>query len=400
MAEPRFKIKNKFQKDPEKKKETWRDVLSDAILEDVCVRLTGHKTFTVDFDDDGYNKGRLAELDYAGRKYFISFSEPNTKDARNSCFQSLSTALNTWAIECNGKGALYFYLLPSKGNQETPYFRFMFRLAKTIGVVFLNADGLFKTEIKAFNSVDDLVRARNESRKKNAGNNSSFVTTGPDGALQVYAKTYGANKGVAELLGMAAAKLTAGAVELFHIPEGNLKRLSKPSRRALEIIGEGRIQFVESDLTLEKKDFETGGDDLRSPRFTCNLLALRGPKKCVLCDCDIPQLIQGAHVWDIASIRKMTSLSTEKKLECALDGENGLWLCENHHKMFDSGVIGFDTGGTVVPKDGLSGSQRNFIDTTTLHPRLPAEILTAKFKSYLEKRRADPSRGSSRAGKG
>ena len=88
MAKPHFTIKNKFQK----RSELYEDILTRNILRDVCRRITGQTTYTVDFDDTGYNKGRLATLEYRGRINYISFSEFEIA-SRNSFFQSFPSAL-------------------------------------------------------------------------------------------------------------------------------------------------------------------------------------------------------------------------------------------------------------------------------------------------------------------
>lgn len=68
MEIPHFTIKNRFQKGG-----LYQDLLRPAILADVCQKVTGQNEYTVDFDNDGYNIGRLATLEYQGRKTFISF---------------------------------------------------------------------------------------------------------------------------------------------------------------------------------------------------------------------------------------------------------------------------------------------------------------------------------------
>ena len=58
MSRPHFIIKNKFQK----RAELYEDILTGDILRDVCQRITGREDFTVEFDNSGYNIGRLADL--------------------------------------------------------------------------------------------------------------------------------------------------------------------------------------------------------------------------------------------------------------------------------------------------------------------------------------------------
>ncbi len=68
MTTPHFVIKNNFQKGG-----LYQDLLTSSILSDVCLKVTGLKDYTCDFDDVGYNIGRLAILKYEGKKYLHFF---------------------------------------------------------------------------------------------------------------------------------------------------------------------------------------------------------------------------------------------------------------------------------------------------------------------------------------
>ncbi|MDR0644691.1 MAG: hypothetical protein LBG05_07265 [Treponema sp.] len=69
---PLITIKNNAQKGGY----TFSDILTKDILLDVCARITGQEEYTVSFDGTGYNKGRLALIEYAGKTTYVSFSEP------------------------------------------------------------------------------------------------------------------------------------------------------------------------------------------------------------------------------------------------------------------------------------------------------------------------------------
>src|ERR1017187_6550017 len=103
MAKPRFTIKNKFQK----RSDLYEDILTRNILRDVCRRITGRADYTVDFDDEGYNKGRLAKLEYGGTVNYISFSEFEIR-SRNSFFQSFPSALVKYHQEENPNKRIFF----------------------------------------------------------------------------------------------------------------------------------------------------------------------------------------------------------------------------------------------------------------------------------------------------
>ncbi len=377
MAKPHFIIKNKFQK----RSELYEDILTRNILRDVCRRITGRTDYTVEFDNEGYNKGRLATLEYRGRINYISFSEFEIA-SRNSFFQSFPSALVKYHQETNSNKRIYFYFLTPDGNIETSYFIFMYRLMKTAGTEFLNEDELLENEIAPFNSVADIIAQRDLNRGRNRGNASTYVTIDEDDILQIFGKTYGANKYETTLLCLAIHKITPYKMELYEIQEGNLKRLPEEAREVIVTLG---IAVIASDLILEREEFEKN-DSLRSPTYIYNLLEKLGDKKCSLCDCEIPQIIQGAHVWAVASIKKANNIDQDKKLQFAVDGDNGLWLCNNHHKLFDMNVLLITEEGRVKYKSNIRAIDSDFICDVTANYKIPDKTLTPKFLHYLEKR--------------
>ena len=149
----------------------------------------------------------------------------------------------------------------------------------------------------------------------------------------------------------------------------------------------GVIDVIPTDMTLEKMIYDKE-NSLRSPRYVLNLFNKLGNKHCALCNCEIPELIQGAHIWPVSAIKKAPALSLDQRLEYALDGENGIWLCENHHKMFDEGMISFDCNGHLLLRNGLEHRHLKFIDEITKYDVLPGEFLTDKFLWYLSQRMA------------
>ena len=127
-------------------------------------------------------------------------------------------------------------------------------------------------------------------------------------------------------------------------------------------------------------------DSLRSPRYIYNLLEHVGPKRCVFCDCGIPELVQGAHIWPVASIKKVGAMPFEEKLKCAIDGHNGLWLCENHHKLFDENIIMIGDDGRIKYKDSLPSEHLDYISQITTIDIIPEYLMTERFTEYLWKR--------------
>lgn len=378
MKKPHFIIKNNFQKSNQK----YSNILTATILKDVCKRITGHSKYTCDFDNKGYNKGRLATLKYKGRINFISFSE-NKVFGRNSSFQSFSTAIVRYYEERNPKKKLFFYFLPTSGNYETPYFTFMYRLIKTAGAEFLNEKEFLKKPVYPFMTVEDIIANRDANKEKNRGNNSTFLTRNSDNSIQIYGKTYGANKKETTILCIALSRITDATINLHQISEKNLSILPKPDLAVIQKLG--NIKTYTTNLTMERTEFERN-NSLRSTTYFFNLFVKFGDKKCAFCKCDIPQLVQGAHIWSVAEIKKEPNMSMQKKLKHAINGDNGIWLCQNHHKMFDLNLLKISQNGKLKVKSDLKEESTQYIKGITPIIELPKEIVTSNFVEYLDKR--------------
>ena len=374
---PQFVIKNNFQK----RNEHYSDILTEDILKDICRKVTGLDTYTVEFDNSDYNIGRLALLEHNNTISYISFSDPSP-DGRNSSFQSVTSALSRFILDTKGNKKIFFYFLPPSSNIETKYFVFMYRVMKSAGIDFLNDWSVLTQTVRPFSTVEDIITARNINREYNRSNNSTFITRSSEYESQIYGKMYGANKYETTLLGVALSYLST-EVEIYQVSEGDLTELPKTSQDALNSLR--NVRLIASDFSMERKEFSKQ-DNLRSPLYIYNLLYKLGPKRCALCDCEIPELIQGAHIWPISEIKKVPGVNIDKKLRWATDGDNGLWLCENHHKMFDAHLITIKETGNIEYPDSLEENHKKFIIETTPHRTLEPNILSSKFLIYLRKR--------------
>ena len=392
MNKPHFIVKKNLQKSTVTGV-LFSDVVTPDILADVCFRITGETSFTYDYVDNDYcddfveatyNKGRMAIMLYQDVAHYITFSEKSI-GGRNSSVQSVPTAFNMFFSNAYPKKKLYYYFLKFEGNAETDYQMLIYRLMATVGFQFLNAETALSSSITPFASIEDIMFNRRINSGRNRSNNSSYITKSDRGQIEIYGKTYGANKYETSLMCYAVANLwrEEQTIKLFEVLEGDLKELPASSLSVIKQMG--IISVVPIDMTLEKTIFEKQ-NSLRSPRYTFNLLERLGNKHCALCGCEIPELIQGAHIWPVADIKRERTMSFEDKLRCAIDGENGLWLCENHHKMFDEHMITFGNNGQLLIQNGLERRHLRFIDEITPNKQLPEFILTERFLEYLWRR--------------
>lgn len=389
---PKFIIKRNMQKSA--KTGVYFDYLvTDSVMGQICVEVTGRRDYEVEFVENDYedefldakyNQGRLGILQYHDTVTYVSFSDEKC-EGRNSGIQSVTTAYNRFFSNKYKKKQLFFYFLPCSGNNGTPYYLFMYRLMKTAGFNFINVPQNLSGQITAFSSIDDIIRARKENGDKNSGNNSTYIVKNAPHEYEIFGKTYGANKYDTSLICYAIGKLAKDNdhVVLYEYNEKDLKELPAASLKVLKTMG--NIKIVNIDDGIEKKEL-VENDSLRSPRFNAHLLDRLGEKNCVLCGCGISEIVQGAHIWPVAKIKKVNTLSLDEKLAYATDGENGLWMCQNHHKMFDSDIIQLSSLGEVLYKKDLSDKDKAYIDSVTTVKKLPCALITPNYADYISRR--------------
>lgn len=362
----------------------YKQVLSDSILEDICLRVTGQRSYVRNEIQDGYNKGRLIIVEYGNSKFYVTLSEIKI-GGRNSSMQSVPTALNIYFQDIYPNKSLSYYFMPNIiGNAYTDYHIAYYKLLSTAGVNFLNFCTAY--DLSPYSSIEELILDRDSNRNANRSNNSSYVTKDL-GRVQVYAKTYGASKYESTLLGIAASKLVgknSPKIQLYNINERDLKRLPNSSIKTLEALG--NIEILDTNYTMEKNKFIEGGfQSLRSPIYAYHLLQRLGHKHCAFCGCEIPDIIQGAHIWGISQIKE-SALSIEDKFNHAVNGHNGLWLCSNHHKLFDSNILQLDSYGNINVRSEIPASDKDFIRDITTFKRISQEILSPEFIGYVNMR--------------
>lgn len=369
-----------YSSNSQKKHGYFDSVLTDDILTDICRRITGHENYSVRKITTGYNKGRLVYLYYKGVKYFISISV-DSADGRNSSLQSVPTAINLFYADENDKKELCYYFIPHRGNLMTSYHMLYYRMMATAGFLFLNIQDMFGITISPYSDIDEIINDRSVNQGAQTGNNSSYISKTRD-RIQIYGKVYGANKYESTLFGIVAAKIADRPIDLFSISEQDLRALPASSIRTLENFG--NISIHQTSLTLERQQFFEQQDKnvLRSPTYIYNLLNRIGRKRCALCGCEIDEIIQGAHVWPVADIAK-SDYDDEIKFEYATSGHNGLWLCQNHHKLFDSNILYIDMEGKIWVKKNISDKNLKFISQRTNVGILSDELLSEEFKKYL-----------------
>lgn len=392
---PKFKINRLGAQD---RSPTYDSFLTKEILDDICYRICNTNDYDVVWVEKR-NKGRLITLETDNIINYINLSQTGQIKGRNYQVQSIPTALSIFLNEeaNNKKSSLFwFYFLPFEGDNETKYMLFFYRVMMTVGIKFLNSDfGLEHTQLIPYASVKDMIYARNHLREANSGNQSTYITDEGD-YYHIYGKTFGANQKETTLLCFAISAITDKPVKLFQIVDNESTEISEQDKEAIskysKTHGNKTIEILDDSYQFDNDTSDHVRDNLRSPQFIYNLLSkFGGEKKCVLCECKIDRIIQAAHIYPVAAIRRRDDLDFDNKLRLAVDADNGIWLCENHHKLFDSGLIWFDEGQLVI-SNKLNQEDLMFIKQVTTIEQIEPRYINERMLAFFDSRAGIPSR--------
>lgn len=372
--------------------------LTKEILDDICYRVLNTNDYEVEWIEKR-NEGRLITLETSNTIEYINLSQEGKIGGRNYQVQSIPTALSKYLKEekrQTKKCSFWFYFLPFIGNNETNYMLFFYRIMKTIGIKFVNPDyGLEHTQLIEYSSVKDMINARNNLRSANSGNYSTYITDEGD-YYHIYGKTFGANQKETTLLCFAISAITDKPVKLFQIVDNESTEISEQDKQAIidysKRNGNKEIEVLDDSYQFDNDTSDTVKDNLRSPQFIYNLLhKFGGEKKCVLCDCKIDRIIQAAHIYPVASIRKRSDLQFKEKFRLAVDADNGIWLCENHHKLFDSNLIWFEEGQLCISRK-LNAEDLLFIKQVTTIEKIEPQYINERMLAFFDSRAGIPPR--------
>ncbi len=284
------------------------------------------------------------------------------------------------------------------------YQTFAYKLCRTLGINILNYNSLDWTvnrgnEVEAQNPFKSIKNMKDMRNKMVKGKNKSSYIIENAGDTILYGKTFG-NNGFEIILMAAAAKvITKGNVYLWQIKDTNTlkgkKRNATPITSAnLKLLKKLGIEcFDELKEYTPNEEALRDGDARSQAEFIKNLMKKFGSdeKKCYLCNCNIQKMIIASHIHRVCDINK-EQIPFEQKREKAVSGDNGLWLCANHDKLFEYGLIYFDESGLmqVSNLNDLTEEQKEYVLGITIANNsgshsvaIEENLLTDKMKEFL-----------------
>ncbi len=73
-------------------------------------------------------------------------------------------------------------------------------------------------------------------------------------------------------------------------------------------------------------------------------------------------------------------MDDDMKLQHALHADNGIWLCGNHHKLFDINMLMIKDNGEIKHRLNIPESDEEYITSVTLYNTIADNILTSDFR--------------------
>lgn len=297
--------------------------------------------------------------------------------------------------------SMELYLKGTEHNRaKTKAQQIYYRLAKTVGIKILN-EFEFDTEIRRniafpFESVSEWKKSRMEMSSANRSNKSSYIIENDD-SFVFYGKTFGANGRESIFILYVLANLIKDEgkkIYLYEVTdngsfafESSSNEENQKFKRVLKDLNV--VYYADSITYVENEEYETLSDDNRDARYQAefmrnllykfnskrdidgNIIRDRSGKpiivddikRCYLCNCDIQGLIIASHIHRVADINKLDIPFSEKR-KLAVDGDNGLWLCANHDKLFEYGLIYFENNMLKISEE-LNEQQKKYVEYLT-----------------------------------
>lgn len=357
-----------------------KNILNDEIISDVCYSSFGESEFIKEIEKR--ENGRYIKLERDNEIHYVCLSAIKVEGRNTFLSQYLATVYRSFLYDVHANKKMEVYLLNTSEKAYTPYQQFVYRCCKTLGIKLLNVYG----DYSPFSSFVDMKMARNKTSNKNKGNKSSYFNDTGE-VIELFAKCFGANGKESVFLALVLKCVTERTIKIYEVAERNVEFLVNSDR---EMLMQKGIDFGRNigKERLGKVELNKSEKELRNqPAFRLNLFEKFGDKKCYLCDCDIDHMIIASHIHRVTDIKNDVALSDDEKKKQIIDGDNGLWLCANHDKLFEYGLIFFNNKDLVL-SDRLNDTQKNYVKNITAESSIKDCDYNSKMSYYLELHKA------------
>lgn len=382
----------------------WPDFISNEDFQKICLLATGTSEYSIQWLDENqiinsggknykYNVGNVVKVFYKNKTTYITLGNPYN-DGRNSYFQQIGPAYRRFLEDESENKSFIFYALPIErpgnfGKVLTLYHHLMYSVLNAAGING-NWQELLNSLPRKFINIEHLIDSRNKLSKQN--NNASYAYfDSEEDSFYLFLKTYGASKYESFFLALAAINIeTDKNIKIRELEEGELTGLPTWAQQHIEHSSKGRVkcQSLDKGMDDHREPVVMFPPSLRTPRYRVNVRNRCGEEICAFCNNVDPRDIQAAHIWDVHKLKVLSVENDDNKelWDYAADGQNGLWLCTEHHRPFDSNILLIDENGYIIYNSMISekviGELRKSIKKAQINP----ELITTEFLFYLQKR--------------
>lgn len=360
-------------------KNRYKDEITSNVVDKILTKLGLPIDYSIEYV---HGDGRNIIITHGEKNIFVIVSRESA-DSRNAFLaQYVPTVLSQYIAYPSINKKIYVFLLDTTERAKANFILDTYRICKTLGIDIINESDLNISRIQPYTTFQDWKNAKVNRQQYNSTNNSSYAIEDEDG-YTLYGKLYGANGKDSSFIACQLANIAKNeskSLKFIPVKEHGTETISQTDETLLNYYG---VDTSSGSIILHKKQFEQS-TCRKQDEFKFNLLEKYGKKKCYLCDCDIESNIIASHIHRIADIDN-SSLSNEEKRKQAVDADNGFWLCANHDKMFEHGIITFDRNGNLIINNKLKDYQISYINNVTNVFRIADNHLTQGLINYLLK---------------
>lgn len=363
-----------------------RDDLSQKRLEEMLGQLGVSGAYEIETESRSH--GRYLIVDTPDVRHYVLLSASRA-DGRNAFLaQYAATAIAAYEKDASNVKRFHCLILDVSDKAVTPYQLFIYKCLRTLGIKLLNRHALQMVEPLPFPSVNALRTERIRLRERNSANQSSYFAECDEG-YEIFGKVFGANGKESTLLALVLRRLVdAEKSVIFRMVEENGQdSLGAPD---IELLQSRGVEFPDEPSIVMPESSRERSEEIRNQaRFMYNLFEKFGEgKQCYFCEYNVESAIIAAHIHRVADIRA-SNLSVEEKKRQAVDGDNGFWLCRNHDKIFEDGIVYFDLQSVLQPS--IRTPQQDLAEISETIPawrarqefRIRSPHDTARTREYL-----------------
>lgn len=361
-------------------KEKYKADFTRDVIECILKSMSKHAEYSVCYEE-GYGHHLVVE-ENEKRTYVILSRE--VADGRNAFLaQYIPTVLYQYIKDKSKKKNICVYLQDVSSKAKTSFNIDTYRSIKTLGLKIANEKELNVGGISPYGSFCEWKNAKMQRQSKNPANQSSYAID-EDDEIVVYGKLFGANGKESVLTACQLSKIAqkeGKSAKYIPVKEHDTTQIGCNDRDLLDYYG---VRIDRDYIVVNNQVSITAKSTCRhQDLFRYNLLQKYGYKKCCLCDCDIESNIIASHIHRITDIDN-SKLPEEEKRREAVDADNGLWLCANHDKMFEYGIVTLRINGEVVINEvELKDSQIKYVRSIT-DMSVKKDIISKAFVEYLK----------------